>query len=72
MKTFRVSPIQNDEILQWLWKNVGPGCYWQYPFMSREIEPAEGDEWGYCHTRGYDELFILDDEKATLFALRWL
>lgn len=71
MKKFRINPLDNKAMLQWLWENLGPGSYWEYKWMSTNIHPENGDKWGYCHIRG-DELFILDDNRAVLFALRWL
>ena len=67
MKKFGINPIQHDDMLKWLWHNVGPGFYWSYKWTTREIEPADGDAWGYCGSRGRNELFILDDEKAAQY-----
>lgn len=71
MKTFIINPIHNKDMLLWLWENVGTGSYWKYKSLSTDIHPEYGDSWGYCHTRGH-ELFILDDNHAVLFSLRWL
>lgn len=58
--------------LQWMHDNIGHGGRWLV--KDGEVEPEPGDEWGYYFVSLYGayKVAILDEKKATLYALRWL
>ena len=62
------------EIESWLHHNVGPGGRWLTKIYhgEKEVEPEPGDEWGVYSSRMGDLMItIVDEQKASLFLLRW-
>ena len=72
-----------DECIEWLWDNVGPGnlvpgkykdvnfAYysWFYKRVTHEI--SSDDPKHDSNSRHVPTIFIEDEKKAMLFALRW-
>lgn len=70
--------------IEWLWENVGPGNFvpgkhkntsfnsysWLYKRVTHEIR--SGDPKHDSNERHIPTIFIEDEKKAMLFALRWL
>jgi hypothetical protein len=77
-----------SDCIEWLWQNVGTGNIKHSPIESNiRRERQEDDDWYYrrmqyevpninpklaSETRYVPTIFIEDEKKAILFALRWL
>ena len=63
------------ELEYWLYNNVGAGGRWLDVHYrdGYKMEPMQGDEWGvYSSSIGRTIISIVDEQKAVLFALRWV
>ena len=66
--------INFNELEKWLLKNIGIGGKWLNKRNADGevfIQAEYGDEWGLFLRSGCRTIAIVDDEKATLFAVRW-
>jgi hypothetical protein len=72
MITFDLNDLEEDK-LYWLHKNVGHGGRWLNNRLTLQVEPEDGDEWGYYLGRagGWYKISFLDEKKAMLYSLRW-
>lgn len=77
-----------DGCINWLWKNVGPGNVKRSTIESSiRHKRLDGDDWYYervqyeipitnpeqdSNTRHVPTIFIENEQKALLFALKWL
>lgn len=74
------------ECIKWLWENVGEGNVMDAPIGNIRRDKEDGDDWYYermvyevpsdnpkhdSGTRYVPTIFIEDEKKAILFALRW-
>ena len=75
------------DCIKWLWDNVGEGNIIEAPIGNIRCDKEDSDDWYYermvyevpsdnpkhdSGTRHVTTIFIEDEKKAMLFALRWL